>query len=130
MLGNAILSNWSSMEDAMKNATIALLAAILLVPGLVLAQENTAESKPVASPRMSAKTLMVSGKVSDDGKMLVTDLDSEWAVSNAEILKGLEGRLVRVKCYVDSARNQLQILSVKRENSDYAARHADSAFRR
>jgi len=114
----------------MKNAALALLAAILLLPGLVLAQEKTTESKPVASPRMSAKTLMVSGKVSDDGKTLVTDLDSEWTVSNAEILKGLEGRLVRVKCYVDSARNQLQILSVKRENSYYAARQADSAFRR
>ena len=114
----------------MKNTALALLAAILLVPGLVLAQEKTAESKPVVSPRISAKTLMVSGKVSDDGKMLITDLDSEWTVSNAETLKGLEGRLVRVKCYVDSARNQLQILSVKRENSDYAARQADSAFRR
>ena len=80
----------------------------------------------------SAKPLAVSGRVSDDGKSLITDIDSEWAVSNAEMLKGNEGRRVTVKCYVDTERGRIQVLSVKKNESEpkYAARYNDSAFRR
>jgi hypothetical protein len=51
---------------------------------------------------------------------------------NSEMLKGNEGHVVKVKCYVDTERNRIQILSVKRDEngSNYSATHADSAFRR
>jgi hypothetical protein len=109
--------------------SIVLTAALLLLASPLVAQEQ-AKTTPAAA---SAKALVVSGKVSDDGKTLLTDIDSEWGVSNSEMLKGLEGRLVRVKCYVDSAANKIRVLSVKKEDggSKYAAaRQADSAFRR
>lgn len=74
----------------------------------------------------------VSGKVSADGKTFLTDIDSEWQVSNADALKGHEGRLVRVRCYVDTEKSSIKILSVKGDDNDsnYAARNTDSAFRR
>lgn len=108
----------------------AKLALMLLMSGLVFSQEKTAPTEPAHGK--AAKTLNVSGKVSDDGKSLFTDLDSEWAVSNPDALKGHEGRPVTVKCYVDSESNRIQIVSVKKgpEEEKYAARSMDSAFRR
>jgi hypothetical protein len=68
-----------------------------------------------------------------DGKTLLTDIDSIWSVSNRQALKGHEGRIVRVKCFVDTEKNSIQILSVKRDDSESnytAVRYSDSAFRR
>lgn len=115
----------------MKRLMIESVAAVLLMSGLSIAQEQADKTKPDAASS-SAKTLLVYGRVSNDGKKLLTDLDSEWTVSNSETLKGREGTLVRVRCYVDSDRNRIQILSIKKEQgeSTYAARNADSAFRR
>ena len=112
----------------MKTMVMALMA-VLLASTAVLAQEKSASKPEMAGP----KPLMVSGRVRNDGKALMTDIDSEWMVSNAEALKGHEGKLVRVKCYVDTAHNRMQILTVREDDgtSNYtAARYADSAFRR
>lgn len=115
----------------MKRVMIESVAAVLLMSALSLAQDNADKIKPDAKSA-SPKTLLVYGRVSNDGKKLLTDLDSEWTVSNAETLQGREGSLVRVRCYVDSDRNRIQIISIKKEQgeSTYAARNADSAFRR
>ena len=74
----------------------------------------------------------MSGKVSGDGKTLMTDIDSAWPVSNTDALKGHEGRWVTVRCYVDTDHGQIHVLSVRKEESElkYAARYADSVFRR
>lgn len=69
---------------------------------------DNATARPAAS-----KALIVYGRVSSNGRSLVTDLDTEWAVSNIEAFRGREGSLVTVKCYVDPDHNQLRILSVK-----------------
>lgn len=114
----------------MKTAILAILITASIVPAS-FAQDQTAaaQEKPVSS---SAKPLVVSGRISADGSTLLSDIDSEWSVSNKEATKGHEGRLVRVKCYVDTEKNTIRILSVKRDESapTYAATHADSAFRR
>ena len=115
----------------MRTAIFTTLAAVALLSGSLFAQDKR-EASPQANTT-SAKTLIVFGRVSNDGHSLQTDLDSEWLVSNAQALKGYEGLLVRVRCYIDSAKNRLQILSVKKDSleSGYAAaRHADSAFHR
>jgi hypothetical protein len=109
---------------------VAKLALMLLVSGIIFSQEKPAPVQPVHGK--AAKTLTVYGKVSDDGKSLFTELDSEWALSNPEALKGHEGRMVTVKCYVDTERNRIQIVSVRKGPSgeNYAGRSMDSAFRR
>jgi hypothetical protein len=127
----------------MKRSILATLAMAVAISGCALAQDQGRDrdkdqqdkSGATQSDRaaaFSAKSLTVSGKVSPDGKTFLTDIDSEWQVSNADALKGHEGRLVRVKCYVDTEKNSMKILSVKRDENDsnYAARNTDSAFRR
>ena len=110
----------------MKNRMLALFAAMVLVSGSSVAQEKS-QSTPA-----SAKILIVFGKVSNDARSLLTDLDSEWKVANASALKGYEDHVVRVRCYIDAEKNQLHVLSIRKENGGetYSARYADSAFRR
>jgi hypothetical protein len=108
-------------------AVLPVLACLLLTSGSVAQQAEPAG----ATANVPAKALVVFGKISDDGKKLISDIDSEWTVSNPEMLKGLEGHLVRLKCYVDTEKNRLRVLFVKKESElGYSARYADSAFRR
>jgi hypothetical protein len=126
----------------MKKSTVATLAIVLVITGSIingsiisgsaLAQDKMAATQSEHATAFSPKPLTVSGKVSQDGKTFLTDIDSEWSVANADALKGYEGHVVRVKCYVDTEKSSIKVLSVKREGSEsnYAARNTDSAFRR
>ena len=110
--------------------TTILVSVLLMTIGPVSAQDQPRISKESSA---TGKPLMVSGKVMDRGKTLLFDIDSEWAVSNPELLEDLDGQIVRVKCYVNSERNIIHILYVKRDTRapNYAAgRLGDSAFRR
>jgi hypothetical protein len=78
-----------------------------------MAQDRVKPADTSNSWAAGAKPLTVSGKVSSDGKTFLTDIDTEWSVSNADALKGYEGRLTTVKCYVDPERNRIHVLSVK-----------------
>src|ERR1700756_1215274 len=101
----------------MKTSILVVLAIASLMPG-ALAQDPTGSSEPArhVATGMSSKPLVVSGKISSDGKALLTDIDSEWIVDNPEAVKGQEGRRVTVKCYVDTEKNRIQILRVKKED--------------
>jgi hypothetical protein len=125
-----VLPTPSIRETTMRTYVLVGVAAILMCAS-ALAQANATAPEPQHAA-FSAKPLMVSGKVSADGKKLLTDIDSEWMVSNDDALKGHEGRMVRVKCYVDTEKNSIKILSVKRENDDsnFAARNTFSAVGR
>ena len=109
------------------------LVVVVLASSFALAQEH---GKPDGTNQdhsqtwtASTKALTVSGKVSDDGKRFITDIDTEWAINNPYTLKGREGRLVTIKCYVDPDKNRIHVLSVKTD-AQYTAMHSDSAFRR
>lgn len=109
------------------------LVVVVLTSSFVLAQEH-AQSGGTSQSHLqtwsaSTKALSVSGKVSDDGTRFITDIDTEWAINNSAALKGSEGRLVTIKCYVDPDKNTIQVLSVKRD-ARYTANYSDSAFRR
>jgi hypothetical protein len=114
----------------MRRPVLFAIAALAMCAS-ALAQDNAVASQPQPATFL-AKPLMVSGKVSLDGKKLLTDIDSEWTVSNADALKGHEGSVVRVKCYVDTEKSSIKILSIKREGDDssYAARNTFSAVGR
>ena len=116
----------------MKTKIGTVFAAVLLISAASFAQENTSVAPSPSVSAVASKPLVVAGKVSRDRKSLLTDIDSEWAISNPEALRGHEGRRVTVKCYVDTERNKLQVLSVKRAEGEetYSARSTDSAFRR
>lgn len=114
----------------MRSIVARLTILLLMTPGIMFAQGKSDSATPADT--WAGRTLIIAGRVSDDGKILMTDLDSEWAVSNSSALKGHEGRLVKVKCYVDTEKNRIQIVSVRQSpsESNYAARTMDSAFRR
>jgi len=115
----------------MKSKGLSVLVTVLLISGISFSQDKSEIGKADSS-HAAGKVLIVLGRVSNDARTLLTDLDSEWKVANASMLKGYEHRLVRVRCYIDSEKNQIQILSIKSETSGetYAARSSDSAFRR
>lgn len=115
----------------MKTSNWTLLPIVLLISSCAVGQQKSVTGNLDGS-HDSAKVLTVLGRVNGDGRTLLTDLDSEWKISNPSMLKGFEDRLVRVRCYVDTEKNQLQVLSIKRDDgrSSYVARYGDSAFRR
>lgn len=120
----------------MKSSILTTVSLAVITSGIALAQDrpqptSTKPDTTIARPA-ATKSLTVSGRVSSDGQSLVTDLDTEWTVSNADVLKGREGSLVTIKCYVDPDRNQIRVLSVRAAQPEpkIAARQSDSAFRR
>ena len=65
---------------------------------------------------MSKKAVSVSGKVSADGKMFMSDGDNKnWMISNPEAVKGHEGHHVTVKAGADAAKNEIHVTSVTME---------------
>lgn len=111
----------------------ALVTLALLLTGVAGVAQDQAKTATKVSQTPLSKPLIVYGKVSDDGKKLLTDIDSEWSVSNSEMLRGLEGLRVHLKCYVDTEQNKLRILYVRTVDGTpkyAAARQSDSAFRR
>ncbi len=116
----------------MMRPMIVPLAVALLISIFSPAQE---QSKARSTDRghqtwaASSKALTVSGKVSNDGKHFLTDIDTEWAINNTEAVKGREGRVITIKCYVDPDKDRIQVLSVKTD-AQYTAMYGDSAFRR
>jgi len=104
----------------------------LLTSGLARSQDRPLPSDQAVANSTPTKSLTVSGKISSDGRSFVTDLDTEWAVSNPEILKGREGSTVTVRCRIDSDHSRIHVLSVKPAPSEakYASRLGDAAFRR
>lgn len=111
----------------MKSSILCGIAALALAVGSLNAQERPGSTPP------SSKPLVVYGRVSKDGKMLLTDIDSAWNIANREAMKGLEGLLVRVKCFVDTENNSIRVLSIRKESGELnysTVRYSDSAFRR
>jgi len=97
------------------------LAIVLWMAGVAAAQSAHAKLKPVT----------LTGRVSQDGQMLMADQGTNWILSNTQAVKGHEGRLVTVKCRLEPAQNRMQVLSVKDSSeARFAANLGDSAFRR
>jgi lipid-binding SYLF domain-containing protein len=60
------------------------------------------------------KAVSVTGKISDDGKMFVSDKDSKsWTISNPDAVKGHEGHHVTLQAQVDADKNEVHVESLK-----------------
>jgi lipid-binding SYLF domain-containing protein len=60
------------------------------------------------------KAVSVTGKISDDGKMFVSDKDSKsWAISNPDAVKGHEGHHVTLQAQVDADKGEVHVESLK-----------------
>jgi hypothetical protein len=96
-------------------AICSLLA--LLTLGVAMAQEpmqNDSMKKDSAKADTSAKATKVTGKISEDGKMFVSDTDSKsWTISNPETVKGHEGHHVTLTAKVDADKSAVEVVSLK-----------------
>jgi hypothetical protein len=109
----------------MKRFPFAVLPLLLMLlfthAGATAASDNA---------RTHQKGVNLSGEVSNDGKTLLADDENHWAVSNADALKGLEGRYVTVRCRMNLNNRTIQVLSIVDEPGRKHARMDDAAFRR
>jgi lipid-binding SYLF domain-containing protein len=60
------------------------------------------------------KAVSVTGKISDDGKMFVSDKDSKnWTISNPDAVEGHEGHQVTLQANVDADKSEVHVESLK-----------------
>lgn len=61
----------------------------------------------------------------------MADDDNAWTVSNADTVKGLEGRYVSVRCRMNPKAGTIRVLSIVDQPSRTPSAHlGDAAFRR
>lgn len=88
------------------------LALSLLMSVVAVAQYNTKQDDMKADT--SAKSVKVTGKISDDGKSFVSDKDSKsWTISNPDAVKGHEGHHVTLTAHVYADKNEVHVVSLK-----------------
>ena len=96
----------------MKTLLMTLCFAVtLLTLGVASAQDTTNRDNVKVD---ASKTVDVKGKISDDGKVFVSDKDSKnWNISNPDAVKGHEGHHVTVTALVDADKSEVQVMSLK-----------------
>jgi hypothetical protein len=101
----------------MKKLLFLSFAFALVFSLFALAQDTTksAQTKPetAKTEKAPAKAAKLSGKVSADAKTFVDKDNKSWTVANPEALKGHEGHEVTLTAHVDSAKNEIHVVSVK-----------------
>ena len=118
----------------MKNKVKTSVIAICLLCTCAVGQQNSRSGAVrVQNDEASAsaqKVVTLAGRVSDDGKVLVSEDKDRWAVNNPGVLASHAGRAVTVKCQLSADQNSIHVLSVTRADTKYIAAHNDAAFRR
>jgi len=101
----------------MKKLLFLSFAFALVIELFALAQDTTktVQTKPetAKAEKGRAKAVTIAGKVSADAKTFVDKDNKSWTVTDPEALKGHEGQEVTLKAHVDSAKNEIHVVSVK-----------------
>ena len=107
----------------MKNLILGVLASSVLMAQTALPQQSNGPGKHniTDSAKMPTSAIRkVSGTISIDGKTFVSDEDNTpFTVSNPAALKGYEGRQVTVKAQINTAKNLIHIVSIKKAAGAY-----------
>ena len=97
----------------MKKLMIILFVLALLMSAVALAQ-YAAQQPDNSKSSTSMKAVSITGKISDDGKMFVSDKDSKsWTISNPDAVKGHEGHHVTLQAQVDADKSEVHVESLK-----------------
>jgi hypothetical protein len=117
----------------MSNRMITAIAVAVLCTS-VAAQQNSRSGavRPheADATTTAKKAVTLSGRVSDDGRTLVSEDQDRWEVNNPGTLVSHAGRVVTVKCQLSPDQGSIHVLSVKAAETKYVAAHGDAAFRR
>jgi hypothetical protein len=101
----------ASRRISMKKILIMVFSVMVLASLGSWAQTSSQKSDKSST---SGKTMTMTGTVSDDGKMFVSDKDNKsWKVDNPDMLKAHEGHHVSVNANEDPATDTLHVNSVK-----------------
>jgi hypothetical protein len=96
----------------MKKLMTICFALALLTFGVASAQDNMHNDNMKGDASM--KAVHVTGKVSDDGKMFVSDKDSKsWTINNPEAVKAHEGHHVTLTAQCNEDKNEVHVMSLK-----------------
>jgi hypothetical protein len=97
----------------MKKLMIISFALTLLMSVVALAQYGS-QQPDTGKSGTSMKTVSITGTISDDGKMFVSDKDGKsWTISNPDAVKGHEGHHVILQAQVDADKSQVHVMSLK-----------------
>ena len=97
----------------MKKLMIVSFALALLISAVAVAQYESQQPDNSKSGT-SMKAVSITGKISDDGKMFVSDKDSKsWTINNPDAVKGHEGHHVTLQTHVDANKNEVHVVSLK-----------------
>jgi hypothetical protein len=117
-----------------KNKVKTSIIAVCLLCTYAVAQQNSRSGavrlQNDAASTSAKKVVTLAGRVSDDGKLLVSEDQDRWAVNNPGMLASHAGRAVTVKCQLSVDQNSIHVLSVTGADTKYVAAHNDAAFRR
>lgn len=92
---------------------LAVSLAAVAQTGDTMKQGDQMKPDNMKADNMSKKAVSVSGKVSDDGKMFMSDTDNKnWMISNPEAVRGHEGHHVTLKAHLDADKNEIHVTSV------------------
>ncbi len=95
----------------MKKLMVMCFALAFLTFGVASAQDNMQNDNMKSD---MAKTSDIKGKISEDGKMFVSDKDKKsWTIVNPEAVKGHEGHHVILTAHVYPDKNEVHVMSLK-----------------
>jgi hypothetical protein len=95
-----------------KLMTISFVLALLMYA--VAVAQYGAQSPDNSKSSVSMKAVSITGTISDDGKMFVSDKDGKsWTISNPAAVKGHEGHHVTLQAQVGADKNAVHVVSLK-----------------
>jgi hypothetical protein len=93
---------------------IVISFALTLVLSAVATAQYAAQPPDTNKSGASMKAVSITGKISDDGKMFVSDKDNtSWTISNPDAVKGHEGHHVTLQAQMDANKNEVHVVSLK-----------------
>ncbi len=92
---------------------IAICFAIAMLTSMVAVAQDSMRNDSMKADAPKG-TMDVKGKISDDGKMFVSDKDSKsWTIVNPEAVKGHEGHHVILTAHVYPDKGEVHVMSLK-----------------
>ncbi len=101
----------------MKKLIVICFSIAILTLGIASAQDtmknDTMKNDTMKSDSSKAST-KVTGKISEDGKTIVSDSDSKsWTITNPAAVKGHEGHHVTLTAHANADKGEVHVLSLK-----------------
>lgn len=114
----------------MKKSGLWVLAICLSLCVSIVAQDSGKRTASGASQVRHAKTIRLSGKVSDDGTRFIDEVNRRvWIIKNIAALKGFESQMAFLRGRIEGDTNLIEVLSIIGRETN-TAHLSDSAFRR